>query len=191
MNKLEVRSLIKSKKPDFIRQKCGTVKRVSGGWRKPKGLHSKMRSCFKGHRRMVSPGWRSPAEARGLHRSGLQPIIVNSEKDMADIKKETQGAIIAKQVGLKKKIILAQKAKKMGIRILNIKDVDGFLKTAEEKIRLRKESKKKGIDEKSMKAKEAEKKAKEKTELTEKVSEEEKKEQEKKEKDKLLTKKGV
>ena len=40
---LELRKRIKRKKPEFIRQDAHKKKSLESKWRKPKGLHSKMR----------------------------------------------------------------------------------------------------------------------------------------------------
>ena len=110
------------------------------------------------------------------------------------IKKEKQGVLISGSVGLKNKVILLNQIKKLGLIVLNVKDVDKFIKSVEEKLQKRKErrkSMKKSKEEKVKKAEEK-KKAKEKPGIEKKVlSEEEKKKEEKKEKDKLLTKKGA
>ena len=137
---------------------------------------------------MVTTGYGSPKAVYGLHLSGLEKANINSVSPIESINKETQGIIISSAVGTKKRIEIIKKAKEAGIKILNIKDPDEFLKKIEENIKKKKEEKAK--KEKKKKAAEKKKKVakKEKPELSEKLSEEEKKEAEKKEKDKLLTK---
>ena len=85
---LELRSKIKSKKPDFIRQDYQRRKRLGRKlkWRKPKGIHSKIRHHFKGRRKMPSPGYKSPREVRGLHASGLAMVMGFSVDDVKKIK---------------------------------------------------------------------------------------------------------
>ena len=67
---LEVRKTIKSRKPDFKQQNFGKKKKIADRWKRPRGIQSKMRHRFKGYPIMVSKGWRSPAEVRGLDRFG-------------------------------------------------------------------------------------------------------------------------
>ena len=179
---LELRSKIKNRKPVFIRQDNPKRMKLSDKWRKPKGIHSKIRHHFKGRRKMPSPGYKSPLEVRWLHSSGLKIINVYSVEDIKKIKKESEGIIIAKNVGLKKKFEIFKKAKELNIIVLNL-NVDEQIKKIEDLIA----SKKKTIkEEKQEEVKKEETKAepKEKQEL----SDEKKKEAVKKEKDKVLTK---
>jgi large subunit ribosomal protein L32e len=181
---LDIRKRLKNKKPDFIRQYAHKKARLGNKWRKPKGLQSKMRLKLKGYRRTVSKGYMGPKATRNLHKSGLSMRIVNTIKDVEKIKKEHEGAVIAGTVGQKKKVEVLKKAKELGVVVLNIKDIDAYLKNVEKIIA---EKKKASIKEKETKK---EKKVSKKDEkLSEKLqSDDEKKEEEKKDKDKLLTK---
>lgn len=182
---LEIRKDRKSKKPNFVRQDSHKKAEIKTRWRAARGLHSKMRLGFKGYRKTPSQGYRSPIKVRGLHPSGLKPIIINNISQLSTIDKESQGAIVASSVGVKKKIDILKKAKELGITILNIKDTEKFVKQAQEKIAKRKEQREK------TKQKKEEKKPKKKDEkgAKEDLTDKEKQEKEKKEKDKLLTKK--
>ncbi len=207
-NLLELRKKIKNKKPKFIRQDAHKKKKISKRWRKPKGLHSKMKNRLKGYRRMPSQGYRSPKKVRHLHKSGLKQIIIKSINDIENIKDNKEvGVVLSSSIGKKKKIQILNKCKDLKIEVLNIKDVDKFIKKIEAEIKKRKESKAKKKKEKDTKKKDREKKAKEKEEkekkeektdakkeseedLADKIEkEEEKKKKEKQEKDKILTKK--
>lgn len=178
---LKSRKLIKKKKTDFIRQDFHKKIRLKAKWRKPRGLHSKMRLRKRGHRKKVEVGYKSPKEVRGLHSSGLKIKLVNSLKDIKDINKDKEGVIITKGVGLKKKIELIKKIIENRVTILNIKDPKAYLKDIEERLKKKKEER-----EKRKRVKE--KKVKEKKEKKEELAEKIEKEEEKKEKDKLLTK---
>ena len=76
---LEIRKELKGRKPDFIRQDNNRRIRIGrqNRWRKPKGIHSKIRHHFKGRRKMPSPGFKSPAKVRWLHDSGLKIVNVS------------------------------------------------------------------------------------------------------------------
>ena len=80
---IELRKAIKEKKPIFIRQDNPKRKKLSYKWRKPKGIHSKIRHHFKGRRKMPSPGYKSPAAVRGFHSSGLKIVYVFTPTDVA------------------------------------------------------------------------------------------------------------
>ena len=192
MNKelLELRRKIKKKKPDFIRQCANKKKRLGKKYRRAKGIDSKMRLKLKGHLRNISKGYKSPKAVRGLSREGLIQVRISSLNDLKNIDKEKQGIIIASSVGLKKKIEIIKKAKKQGIKILNIKDPDAYLKKIEEMLKEKREKKEKEKEEMKKKEEEMKKKSKNLEEkLEKKLDEEEKKERERKEKEKILIKK--
>ena len=57
---LEIRQKMKSRKPAFIRQDNPKRPKLKDVWRKPKGVHSKIRHHFKGRRKITSPDYNSP-----------------------------------------------------------------------------------------------------------------------------------
>lgn len=187
---LELRNMLKRKKPRFRGQENYKKVRIKERWRKPKGLNSKVRQNKAGKPAQVSSGYRSPRLVRGLTRDGLRPIMVHCLSDLAKIKSKEEGIVISANVGTRKKIDIIKEAQKKGMVIINIKNPDEYLKRIEDKIKLRKEARKKKIEEKKKEDKKTAKKSEEKG-LAEKVSDEEKKEIEKKEKDKLLIKREV
>ena len=181
---LEIRNEIKERKPVFIRQDNPKRMKVNYKWRKPKGIHSKIRHRFKGRRKMPSPGYKSPRKVKGLHASGLEIINVYSVDDIAKIKKESQGVVVSKSVGMRKRIVILKKAKELDVAVLNL-NADEQIKKIEDWIN----SKKKVT--KVTKKEEAKKETKTKEHKIEasKLDDESKKESDKKEKDKILTKK--
>jgi len=183
---LEIRNQMKRKKPIFARQEVHKKKRVDWTWKKPRGLHNKIRLRKSGHRRPVSVGYRSPVAVRGLSRQGLKIKLAYNKKDVESADKEKEGVVIGASVGLKKKLMLLNIAREKQITVINVKDVDAYIKLHEENIKKKTEDKKK-----KEKVKKEEKAKKKEEKLEEKISEEEKKEQEKKEKDKLLTKREI
>ncbi len=178
------------KKLKFIRQDAHKKVRLGNKWRRPKGLHSKMRLGKKGYNKSVSIGYGSPKKTRNMHSSGLKLIIIKSLKELEKIDSKKECVAVAKTIGLKRKIEILKQAIKKSINVVNVKDSDKFLKDVEEKIRKSKEEKEKLNKKKELSKKEKEKAAKKKT-IEEKVekTDEEKKEDEKIERDKLLTKK--
>ena len=181
---LQVRSELKYRKPIFIRQDNPKRKKLNYKWRKPKGIHSKIRHHFKGRRKMPSPGYKSPAEVKGLHSSGLAIVRVFSADDVKKIKKENEGIIVPKRIGMKKSLEILKKANELNVKVLNL-NTNERIKKIEDFINLKKkkttETKKEEIKEqKATKAKEPK----------EKLSDEERKEADKKERDRILTKKA-
>jgi len=183
MNSIKNLLGIRNRRPRFIRQDHHKKKKLSKKWRKPRGLHSKVGNKKMGYRITVSRGWRSPKQIRGFDKSGQKPVLIISTKDLEKVG-ENEVALLSSNLGLKKRIGLIKNAKKKGVKILNIKDIDGYINKVQKDIEKRKEEKKKRIEKKKKEA--PQEKPTEK--LEEKVSDEEKKEAEKKEKDKLLTK---
>ncbi|MEM3126906.1 MAG: 50S ribosomal protein L32e [Candidatus Woesearchaeota archaeon] len=173
---LEVKKELKRRTPNFLRQDAHKRKKISQKWRKPKGMHSKMRRRLKGYRRSVEVGFKSPIFVKGLDKEGLLPVRIFSVKDLEKLDTKKNSIIIGRSVGNKKRISIVEEAKRKGIKILNIKP-EQFL----EKIKSKREAK--NTEQKEVK-KEPEKEAKKK----EKLSEEDKKKQQAKEKEKVLTK---
>ncbi len=183
---LKLRKQLKAKKPNFIREDYQKRACIPMPWRRPRGLHSKMRHRFAGHRALVDPGYGSPREVYGLHPSGYEQILVHTPNELARLDAKTQGAVLGSTLGLPKRIALLAKAKELGIKVLNVKDIDAELKKIQDSIAARKEAKQKAA--KEAKTKENAKKP----ELAEKVmSEEEQKKKAKEEKDKVLTARQV
>jgi len=183
---LELKKQIKSKKPDFIRQDAHKKKKLSKKWRRPKGLHSKIRLKLRGRAKYVSVGYRGPKKVRYLHKSGLQQHIVRSIVDLEVLDAKKTCLIVSSSLGDRKRIIILKKAKERGFNILNFDNPDEFIKNIEDKINLKKEKKAK----EKGKVKETKKVEKKEGKLTRKVDEVNTQDAEKKEKDKLLTKRG-
>jgi len=203
---LELRKRIKSKKPLMIRQDWYKKTRLAKVWRRPKGLHSKFRHRRKERQGAVEPGWGSPREAKWLHSSGLEFVIVNSPSELEKIAKDTQGIVLAAAVGSKKKMEIVKLAMKKNISILNLKNPAEWIAKKELELEQRKKEKtkkqakpeekkeEKKPEEKKTEQKKQEKADEKKIEMKATADEkltEEKKEAEKKEKDKLLTKRTV
>ena len=178
---LELRNKIKDKKPDFIRQDNPKRMKLNDKWRKPKGIHSKIRHHFKGRRKMPSPGYKSPKKVKGLHASGLGIVAVYSLNNLQKIKNESEGIVVSKNIGMKKKLEILKKAKELGIAVLNL-NVDEQIKRIEDSV-----NSKKKTDAKEVK-KEKEPKAIEIKKEDIQLSDEQKKKAEKEENKKILTK---
>jgi len=186
------RKAMKAKKPIFRRQDSHKKSRLGSGWRKPKGLHSKVRLCKKGYCRSVSTGYGSPKNVAGLSREGLVKVNIASVNDLNIIDNKIQGVIINSSVGNKKRLDIIKTAKEKNIMILNLKDPEKYAAKIEDAMKKKRQDKDSKKKEKEMKAKEKEEKKKEKLEakIEKEETGEEKKDREKKEKDKILTSKS-
>jgi len=116
---LEIRKNIKKKKPSFRRQEWFRMKRVGDKWRKPRGIHSKLREHRKARGALPRPGYGSPAEVRGLNREGYREIVVRNVMEIEKINKKDEIAIIASTVGRKKRLTILDYAQKNNIKVGN------------------------------------------------------------------------
>lgn len=179
---LELRRKLKKKKPKFLRQDAHKVKKLAKKWRQPKGRHSKMRFKLRSYRKQPSMGYSSPRKVRGLDSKGRIEVIVNNITDLEKIK-ENCIIVIGSTVGTKKKVLILKKIQEKKLQVKNVKDIEAFIKEAEEKLKKKKEESKKKETEKKKSKEEAIKKAEEKKKEEEKKTDEEK-EKEKEEKEK-------
>lgn len=158
---LEARKIAKRRKPCFVRQGAYSKAEVSIKWRRPKGLHSKMRRSLKGHRKTIRLGYRSPPEVRGLHSSGLEKKLAFNAGMLSGIDPKKTGIIIAK-IGAKKKLDMLKKAIELKITIFNVKDIQKEIEQVEKEFQERKSKKTAQKSAKEQKKKEKEKKVSEK-----------------------------
>ncbi len=116
---LELRSKIKSRTPYFRRFESWRFVRLEEPWRKPKGVDNHQRLSVKGWPHLVKIGYRVPKEVRYLHPSGYRDILVHNMKELEALSADTDAARIAAGVGRRKRIELATRARELGIRVLN------------------------------------------------------------------------
>jgi len=190
--RLALKQKIKSKIPSFLRENYAALPRLKKAhWRKGKGIHSKARHGFAGHRNRVEPGYGTPAELRGIGKNGLRQVLVHNLNELEKISTQTEGAIIAK-MGKQNKIVLIKRAQEKKIAILNIKNPTEYITKIEQEFKQRTEAKKKIQEKKEKTRKETKENKKQeapKTENDAKPTTAEQQQKEKKELDKLLTRK--
>jgi large subunit ribosomal protein L32e len=120
---LKIRESIEEKRPEFVRQEAWRYKRLNESWRKPKGIDSKMRLSVEGWPKIVKVGYRGPRITRGLHPSGYKDILVHNTDELKGLNPKTDAARLASALGSKKRAELIEKAKEMGIKVLNPRGV--------------------------------------------------------------------
>ena len=116
---LAKRAVISGRRPAFKRQEWFRYSKLGENWRRPKGIHSKMRRHMKRRVHMVDIGFRGPASVRGLHPSGFEEVMVHNVDGLKDIDPKTQAVRIGGTVGTKKRLDIQAKADELGIRVLN------------------------------------------------------------------------
>lgn len=107
------------KKTKFHRQGAKYLKKVKDKWRRPKGSHSKLKVQEKSKGAMPNVGYGAPKNLRGLHPSGFKEILVHNLRDLEKIGKEKEAGKISSKIGKKKRKLILEKAKELGIKILN------------------------------------------------------------------------
>jgi large subunit ribosomal protein L32e len=145
----------------FLRRNWSKASRLGKGrkskqiWRSPKGRHSKTRGERKGYPAIVKIGYKQEEKIRGLIENKT-PILVQNVKEL--MKLEKGHVAILGNIGQKKRLEIAKKAKEKGIQISNL-NVEKALKKAEKRKARKEEMKPKTKVEKKEEAK-AEKEAK-------------------------------
>ncbi|MBI2507592.1 hypothetical protein HYV89_01430 [Candidatus Woesearchaeota archaeon] len=146
----------------FLRQQVAGKKKLKIKWRRPRGIHSKLRLKKAGHRKKPSVGFRSQRKDRRSSTS-----LVTSINDLTNAK---QSILLSSKLGLKKKLEILKRASELKLKVLNVKGVDEFIKKSRENIEKRKsENKKREVDKKKSKekiAKDADKSKKKEEEKT-------------------------
>src|SRR4030042_1457064 len=120
LDAMKKRMEIDARRPAFLRQEWHARQRLQNKkWRRPRGVHSKMRHHYRYRRNVVSIGYGSPKGARYLHPSGFKEGMVWKVKDLQKIKPELEAARVAHSVGMRKRQEIENKADELGIRVLN------------------------------------------------------------------------
>jgi large subunit ribosomal protein L32e len=137
-----------TKKPKFLRRKTHAYSKLGKGrkkkqvWRKPTGRDNKMREKRKGRPAVVSLGYGSAKISRNKLKNKI-PIRIMNPNDLNKITNKNIAIIGA--VGKKKKLEIAEQAKKMKIDIYNMnaeKFIEKNKKPEKKKIEKKKENKK-------------------------------------------------
>ncbi|MHB1435200.1 MAG: 50S ribosomal protein L32e [Thermoplasmata archaeon] len=118
---LTERRQIVRRRPFFGRQARGRYYRIGRdeSWRRPRGLQSKQRRHYGYRPEIVSIGYRSPARVRGRTPTGFRPVLVRNSSEMERLDRERDAAVIARTVGTRRRLILEEVARKLGVHVLN------------------------------------------------------------------------
>lgn len=162
--KLELRNQRKQKKYTFVVKESKFCAGVKRRWRFPRGKHSKVRQMHKGRPALPNPGYGSPKEVKGLLRNGLKPVVVSSVKELDSIDQKTEGAVLSRTLGKRRKAELLKLAQEKKITLVNVKDVSKSLDTINSMMSSRKKARTDRLLQKQKKEKEALKKSKKKDE---------------------------
>lgn len=163
---IEKKKEIKKKKPNFRRVEAHRFKSLPDNWRKPKGHHSKVRRKERGHVRMPDSGMRTPVKLRHTDKEGRKIIRIKNVKDLQLLDEDSVG-VVAKNLGLRRKAIIAEEVKKMqkSMHFINfnpeqvLEEVKRKLESAKKKRKMKKKEREE-IKKKAKKPKKPKKKPK-------------------------------
>ena len=91
--------------------KLGKRRKRIQTWRKPKGMHSKMRLKRKSYPKSPNIGYKTPKSP--------QLKLINNLKDLDSTNKDNI-LILSSKVGAKKKLDIIKKSKDLGLKITNV-----------------------------------------------------------------------
>ncbi len=109
----------------FLRQdimrhiKLGKHRKKIQKWRRPKGMHSKMRNKRKGYPASPGVGYKAAKKDKGKI-NGLIPKMIQNMKDLENTNNKNI-VIISKKLGARKKIEIIKRAEEMKLKIFNVK----------------------------------------------------------------------
>ena len=128
----------KARMPRFVRPESWRYKRLDTGWRRPKGIDSKIRKKHKGYPVMPSKGYRSPSKLRNLHPSGLQEVLVYNIRQLEGLHPKFNAVRIARRVGDRKRIDILDRADELDLHVLNprlkTRAIEDILSKSEEEL---------------------------------------------------------
>jgi large subunit ribosomal protein L32e len=118
---MRTRGLLDRKRPRFVRQAAHRYWRIGRdeSWRRPRGLQSKQRRHYGYRSLIVRIGYRTPARVRGLVPSGFRPVLVRTREELDGLEPTRDAAVIARTVGTRRRLVLEEEARRLGIRVLN------------------------------------------------------------------------
>ncbi|MEM2897143.1 MAG: 50S ribosomal protein L32e [Candidatus Bathyarchaeia archaeon] len=103
----------------FIRQESWRYRRLGDSWRRPKGKSSRMRLSRKGWPIKVSVGYGLSKSLKGIHPSGMKEVLVFNPEELENVNPGEKVVRIAHTVGKRKRLIIMERAKELGIKVLN------------------------------------------------------------------------
>lgn len=118
---LKVRDDSDVRRPKFVRQAAHRYWRIGrdGAWRRPRGLQSKQRRHYGYRSEVVSVGYRSPRGVRGRTPTGFRPVLVSTTDDLQRLSPTSDAVVIARTVGTRRRLVLEEAVRKLGLHLLN------------------------------------------------------------------------
>jgi large subunit ribosomal protein L32e len=117
---LKVKKLLSKRrdKPEFIRYTSYKRSKLRESWRRPRGMHNKIRGHIVAKGARVQAGYGRSKALRGFHPSGYMERVVYNAGGV-DFVGKGEAIKVASGVGMKKRLEIEEKAAGFGIRVLN------------------------------------------------------------------------
>ncbi len=116
---LRIANAMRKRQPRFRHEQAHRWVRVSDSWRKLRGIDNATREKRKGRIAMVSPGYRKPKAARGIHPSGYVEVLVHKPSDLEGLDPDLYAIRIGATIGLRKRTEILTVAETMLLKVLN------------------------------------------------------------------------
>ncbi|KAG4304737.1 hypothetical protein PORY_001790 [Pneumocystis oryctolagi] len=113
--------IIKKRTKRFVRHQSDRYKCISPSWRKPKGIDNRVRRKFKGQIAMPKIGYGSNKKTRHMRPNGYYTFLIQniSDVDVLLMHNKTYIGEIASSLSSKKRILIVERAKQLGVRLTN------------------------------------------------------------------------
>ncbi len=116
-----IRMIRSKKKPEFLRHLWWKFPKFKNDlkWRRPKGIDNPVRIKEKGYPPIVSVGYRTPKYIRGLHPSGLKPVVIHNIRELEGLNPSEVIIYVGSTVGIRKRAEIIRKAEELGFLVAN------------------------------------------------------------------------
>ncbi|OIR58537.1 MAG: 60S ribosomal protein L32 [Amphiamblys sp. WSBS2006] len=120
-NKKVTLKKIKKRTKSFVRHHSDRYNRVKKAWRKPKGIDNCVRRKFSGAIPMPGKGYKTDKRTRYLLKNGTYKFPVSNTKDLSSLlmHNKSHSAEIAHGVSARNRIKIIEKAKELGVCVIN------------------------------------------------------------------------
>ncbi|KAJ1721781.1 60S ribosomal protein L32 [Coemansia erecta] len=114
-------NIVKKRTKPFTRVQSDRFNRVGESWRRPRGIDSATRRRFKGTRPHPKIGFGSNKKSRFLLPDGFRKYTIQNKKDLEGLVmlNRTYAVEIAHTIGAKKRVVLVERAKQLGLKVVN------------------------------------------------------------------------
>ena len=118
---LNTKKIIKKRTNKFTRHQSDRYDKVKPSWRKPKGIDNRVRRRFKGQIAMPKIGYGSDKKTRNLTPDGFRRFVVSNVEELEVLMMHNRryAAEVAHNVSAKKRVAIVEKAKALGVKVLN------------------------------------------------------------------------